>query len=296
MHGFLHHTATRAVSLAVLLLLAAASVNSLAATEPGLTDPELQELESLLRELGFDPGAVDGVVDDATLAAIGRYQDFASLPGEPQANQNLLAELRGVAAAFAALRNPVEPAPEPAAAIEPETTDSNPPDGGALETTEPDTPEPVETGKVIVPPPPAPPKLKPQVAALPPAVSAQEDESAESSAVDADEQAPEEADPAAERQARIDAALRPHRQALAGGSLTRTELARQFNQEGRQLLAAADYEAAITKFDVAIFLDPGFAGAYSNRGTAYELMGDRTTALEDFDQAKRLGFGGFRSN
>ncbi len=296
MHGFLHHTAARAVSLAILLFLAAASVNGLAATEPGLTDPELQELESLLRDLGFDPGAVDGVVDDATLAAIGRYQDFASLPGDPEANQALLTELRGVAAAFAALRNPVEPAPEPAAAIEPETMVSNPPDGGALETTEPDAPEPVETGKVIVPPPPAPPKLKPQVAALPPATSVQENERAESSAVDTDEQAPDEIDPAAERQARIDAALQPHRQALADGSLTRTELARQFNQEGRQLLAAADYEAAIIRFDVAIFLDAGFAGAYSNRGTAHELMGDRETALDDFDQAKRLGFGGFRSN
>ncbi len=272
-----------------------------AASGPALTDVELRELETLLRDLGFDPGPVDGVIDDTTLAAISRYQDFASLPGDPEANQTLLAELRGVAAAFAALRSPSEPAPEPAAATESQATDSNEPEPNeqadrGSDTQEPGQPESRPPEKVIVPPPPAPPKLRPQAAALPPAESSPETQSDEPVAEETGEEAASEIDPAAERQARTEAALRPHRQALADGSLTRSDLARQFNQEGRRFLAAADYEAAIARFDVAIFLDPGFAGAYSNRGTAHELMGDRPAALEDFNEAKRLGFGGFRGN
>src|SRR3546814_3911710 len=52
-----------------------------------LVPDELRELESLLRDLGFDPGSVDGVVDDATTAAIGRYQDFALLRSEEHTSE-----------------------------------------------------------------------------------------------------------------------------------------------------------------------------------------------------------------
>src|SRR3546814_16373034 len=68
-----------------------------------LVPDELGELESLLRDLGFDPGSVDGLVDDATTAAIGRYQDFALLSGPHDPDRRLLDELRGVAAVFALL-------------------------------------------------------------------------------------------------------------------------------------------------------------------------------------------------
>ena len=157
----------------------------------------------------------------------------------------------------------------------------------------------------MVPPPPAPPKLKPldaapgqeetalqedQVAALPPP------------AIPPAEEAPPEAVPAAESdaepvdetQAQIDAELAPYRQDLEDGSLTREALARQFNDEGRQALQQADYGRAVLKFSVAIHLDPDFAGAFSNRGTAYQRQDETELAAQDFDKAKELGFGGFR--
>jgi peptidoglycan hydrolase-like protein with peptidoglycan-binding domain len=87
-----------------------------------LDQPSLEEMEGLLRDLGFDPGPVDGVVDDTTLNAIRNYHDFALRPGPPEPSQALLDELRGVATAFAALnadkRRQVSaeasPTPEPA--------------------------------------------------------------------------------------------------------------------------------------------------------------------------------------
>ncbi|WP_299616509.1 peptidoglycan-binding protein [Pelagibius sp.] len=309
--------------------------------QPTLTESDLQELERLLSDLGFDPGPVDGVVDEATVDAIQRYQDFALLSGPPEPSRKLLAELRGVAAAFASLRNdqPAEPGTAP------DVPQAAPGDAA------PEEGEPPAAGKarekIVVPPPPVPPKLKPldaipetapdpeptqaadppedadppQVAARPPAPPASPPAAAPPPDTpaqtevrprtdglpadvimdrdlldDPDVHSPAEPpaeDPAA-RRARIDAELLPYRSALAGGSLTRADLAKQFNEEGRQLLAAADYEAAVVKFDVAISLNPRFAGAYSNRGTAYEMMGERALALEDFSIAKRLGFGGLR--
>ena len=83
-----------AVALALLLPGAAARA---------LDQAALEEMESLLRDLGFDPGRVDGVVDEVTIEAIRQYHDFALRPGPPEPSQSLLDELRGVAAAFAAL-------------------------------------------------------------------------------------------------------------------------------------------------------------------------------------------------
>jgi len=101
-------------------------------------------------------------------------------------------------------------------------------------------------------------------------------------------------DTVSEEAARIDAELAPHRKALERGEISREDLARQFNLEGRKLLDASDYDAAILKLSVAIFLDPSFAGAYSNRGTAYQRQEETALALQDFDKARELGFGGVR--
>lgn len=322
-----------AVGLAIGLAIGLAAALTAALAPPaqaqtGLSDAELLELETLLQQLGFDPGAIDGIIDEATLAGIARYQDFASLPGSPEPSSALLGELRGVAAAFAALRNdtvtelpvaepppeeppPEEPPPEesqpealqPDAAPDPRSPDAGQPQAVPAPWSEGET----DTAKTIVPPPPAPPKLKPLEArppeqpAAPPPVVAARPPAAEAPVpevpapeVPATESTASPEDAAEERQARVEAALRPHRQALADGSLTRDDLARQFNQDGRALLAQADYEAAVTHFDAAIFLNPRFAGAYSNRGTAHERMGERDLALEDFAMARQLGFGGFR--
>src|SRR3546814_5567347 len=83
---------TAALALALALLAPAG------AAAQALDRAAVEELEGLLRDLGFDPGPVDGLVDDDTTDAIRRYQDFALLPGEPEPDQRLLDELRGVAA------------------------------------------------------------------------------------------------------------------------------------------------------------------------------------------------------
>jgi len=150
-------------------------------------------------------------------------------------------------------------------------------------------PEPVAE-KVVVPPPPAPPKLKPLEAAPEPAEPQEQVAALPPPEADA---APE-VGPADEAQARIDAELAPYRQELDSGSVTPAALAKRFNDDGRKLLQTARYEDAIVKFSVAIFLDPDFAGAYSNRGTAYQRSDQSDLAQADFDKAKALGFGGFR--
>ena len=81
----------RGLAVGVCLWLAAAP--ALAA----LGKNEIRELEGLLADLGFDPGPVDGVLDEETRTAIKGYQDFAALPVTGGASWGLLAELREVA-------------------------------------------------------------------------------------------------------------------------------------------------------------------------------------------------------
>ena len=71
-------------------------------------------------------------------------------------------------------------------------------------------------------------------------------------------------------------------------------MAKRFNAEGRQALQLSRFDEAIGKFSVAIYLDPKFAGAYSNRGTAYQKADQPELAAADFAKAKELGFGGLR--
>ena len=330
MHGFLRHSLALAVGLAVCHLVVASQARRVVASQAhGVVAPqagtgqqlaqstlsasELEEMEALLRELGFDPGPVDGIVDQDTLAAIERYQDFASLPGEPQPSQGLLTELRGVAAAFAALRNDQAAEAQTAAETEddavapsPETATEQPapeasapeepPSGETLapqEPSEPESPAAAIAEKVIVPPPPVPPKLKP-LEALPEVAPEPEPPQLAARPPEPPATPPQPADPAARRQALVAAELAPYREALANGTVTRDGLAQRFNKEGRQLLEAANYAAALLKFDVAIQLNPRFAGAYSNRGTTYELMEERERAEKDFERARQLGFGGVR--
>ncbi len=312
-----------------------AALALLPGTAGALETAEIEELETLLRDLGFDPGAVDGVVDADTIAAIRRYQAFAVLPGEPEPSLKLLNELRGVAAAFAALSAAEEETPAEAPAPAPESRLPAPdapaePDSGAPETV---------AEKVIVPPPPPPPKLKPPEAAAPePAPAAPAPPEAGEKAPEAppdqlvelppaaaplpqahmpvpappeaapgappaptpDNTAkaevgpPEPPDPAEQARARIAAELEPFRRELDSGSLSHEELAKRFNEEGRQALERARYDEAVLKFSVAIHLNPKFAGAYSNRGTAYQRQEQTALAAEDFAKAKQLGFGGFR--
>ncbi len=87
-------------------LLAAAACVALsgAALARELSVEELAELEHLLAELNFDPGKIDGVVDERTRTAVGLYQEFAALPVDGAPSATLLAELRQVARAFADMK------------------------------------------------------------------------------------------------------------------------------------------------------------------------------------------------
>ncbi len=74
---------------------------------------EIRELEGLLADLGFDPGPVDGVLDEQTRSAIKGYQALAALPVTGRLSWGLLAELREVTEILGDVRIP-ETAPQSA--------------------------------------------------------------------------------------------------------------------------------------------------------------------------------------
>ncbi len=91
-----------------------------------LVPEEAIELERLLAELNFDPGAIDGVIDGRTRTAIALYQEFAALAVDGEPGPKLLVELRQVVQAFAeinaakAVAAAAAPEPEPQPEPEPE--------------------------------------------------------------------------------------------------------------------------------------------------------------------------------
>ena len=116
-----------------------------AARAAELSVAELSEMEQLLTQLNFDPGAIDGVVDDRTRTAIRLYQEFAILPvnGEPSAQ--LLRELRQVSLVFDEMHK-ASPEPQVAEPVEP-VPESEPEVAGPAEPEpmpEPEVAEPVE--------------------------------------------------------------------------------------------------------------------------------------------------------
>ena len=87
------------------LLLAALCLSQPAETRAADLGPEeAKELERLLADLNFDPGPIDGVIDDRTRAAISLYQEFAALVVDGEPGQGLLVELRQVVQAFADIK------------------------------------------------------------------------------------------------------------------------------------------------------------------------------------------------
>ena len=63
-----------------------------------------------------------------------------------------------------------------------------------------------------------------------------------------------------------------------------------YNDQGKLDFVKGRYDRAIEQYDLAVYFDPAFAGAYYNRGVAYEAKGNRIRAQEDFDKAYSLGF------
>ena len=58
----------------------------------------LMETKKLLAQLDFQPGPMDGTLDDQTVSAIQAYQQAAGLPVDGKPSQALLDDLRAVAA------------------------------------------------------------------------------------------------------------------------------------------------------------------------------------------------------
>lgn len=62
-------------------------------------------------------------------------------------------------------------------------------------------------------------------------------------------------------------------------------------EQGVEQAATEQYAAAIASFSEAIRLEPTFPEAYSARGRAQVLAGDRRAAFQDLEQAAQLHMG-----
>lgn len=60
-------------------------------------EEQVRDVQRLLRELGFRPGAVDGVIGQDTIRAIKRFQTFKRLPATGKVTPELIAILNGAA-------------------------------------------------------------------------------------------------------------------------------------------------------------------------------------------------------
>jgi N-acetylmuramoyl-L-alanine amidase len=65
---------------------------------PVIAPADLMEIETLLDQLGFPPGPLDGVIDAESIAAIHDFQATAGLPVDGAPSAALLEELRAALA------------------------------------------------------------------------------------------------------------------------------------------------------------------------------------------------------
>ena len=71
-------------------------------------------------------------------------------------------------------------------------------------------------------------------------------------------------------------------------SIDKATLAAQRLEEGNKLYDNGDYNGAIIKYTEAIELNPDYAGAYYNRGSAYSRMQNYTAEIADYTKAIEL--------
>lgn len=267
----------RLLALGALLLVCTASDPGLAA--PALSPDELIEFEELLETLDFAPGAVDGVVDAETKAAIGRYHEFAFLSGQEQVpSRDLLEELRGVAGRMAAIEageRVVEP--DDLLALGGRAAPDAP--ESAEEATSPgDEPlEPVAQEAVATPEP-----TEPQATAA-----------ADSPADPTDGSLPD-----IEPSSSLRAALPPPPPPAPETAPTKTQAAtvpadrggpaEEFLDDALVSLQAGEVERAVALLTAALSFDPDNVVAYQLRGSALTFKGDFASAIRDFDKAAEL--------
>jgi len=87
-----------AIGLAGLLWRFGGGEATMPAPAVTLTPEELVEMETLLDQLGFPPGKLDGIVDGDSIAAIRDFQLTAGLPVDGAPSAALLEELRAALA------------------------------------------------------------------------------------------------------------------------------------------------------------------------------------------------------
>ncbi|MCP5038699.1 MAG: tetratricopeptide repeat protein, partial [Rhodobacteraceae bacterium] len=73
--------------------------------------------------------------------------------------------------------------------------------------------------------------------------------------------------------------------AIRSGHWAGEELAWTYNNRGRAYSKLGEYDTAVTNFDQAIRLSPGFSLAYYNRGKAQVELGKYEAAFGDFNQS-----------
>lgn len=81
-----------------------------ALAQQSLPREDLLALEQALAQLNFDPGKIDGTVDEQTRSAVRLYQEFAALEPNGEITKSLIAEVRSVAESFKDLRGAPAPA------------------------------------------------------------------------------------------------------------------------------------------------------------------------------------------
>ncbi len=85
-----------------------------------------------------------------------------------------------------------------------------------------------------------------------------------------------------------DLAVQHCTRALQTGKYSGEVLSRLHYHRGVALAAQGQFDRAITDFDAAIGINPGFGDAYYGRGNAWSSKGDSDRAIADFDAAVRL--------
>lgn len=77
----------------------------------------------------------------------------------------------------------------------------------------------------------------------------------------------------------------PCDQALAGGTLTRSDRVKTLVNRGIIYNRNGDLQAAIDDFNAALDIDPAIGEAYLNRGNSYYLSSQYDAALADYEAA-----------
>ena len=101
-------------------------------------------------------------------------------------------------------------------------------------------------------------------------------------------QAPSDAELCANITRNPDLSIQHCTRAIESGKFSGDPLSRLHFNRGVELAVKGLYDRAITDFDAAIGINPGFGDAYYGRGNAWGNKGNADRAIADFDAAIRL--------